>query len=565
MIIFKTITARNFLSYGNSPTTWLLDKHDSTLIVGKNGHGKSVLLDLVCFAIFGKPYRSINKPQLINAINGKNCVTELELTVDGVLYKIIRGMKPNIFEVYRDGKMLDQDAAMKDTQEYLEQTILKLNYKTFCQVVILGSASFTPFMQLSSLQRREVVEDVLDIGIFSKMNSVLKERISSNKEEARIIEVKVDSAKKETVAQKKIIQLIEKNTSSRIAEIDAEKFMFENELVIINDALTSLNDDLSKIDTASYIRMEKECNTLLNKVDDAKLAISQIKSKLSKFDKLSECPTCLQGVGHEHKSIINLQFSKEQIELQDFIDDKTLVLDTMRNELLVINNRKISIEDKIKTARNNKVSTEDKIKEKIHQIDRIQQDTGDLEDEKTRLKDIAREALIHINRSNELSDERQLQEISTVLLRDNGIKTAIIREYLPVLNKLINKYLQVFDFFVNFNLDESFTEQIKSRGRDDFSYANFSEGEKRKIDLSILLAFRQIAAMKNSAKVNLLLFDEIADSSFDLDARAKFNDLLAEMSDSNVFVISHTDTAPDAYSAVIKVEKRGDFSQYAYV
>lgn len=565
MIIFKTITARNFLSYGNSPTTWLLDKHDSTLIVGKNGHGKSVLLDLVCFAIFGKPYRSINKPQLINAINGKNCVTELELTVDGVLYKIIRGMKPNIFEVYRDGKMLDQDAAMKDTQEYLEQTILKLNYKTFCQVVILGSASFTPFMQLPSHQRREVVEDVLDIGIFSKMNSVLKERISSNKEEARIIEVKVDSAKKETVAQKKIIQLIEKNTSSRIAEIDAEKFMFENELVIINDVLTSLNDDLSKIDTASYIRMEKECNTLLNKVDDAKLAISQIKSKLSKFDKLSECPTCLQGVGHEHKSIINLQFSKEQIELQDFIDDKTPVLDTMRNELLVINNRTISIEDKIKTARNNKVSTEDKIKEKIHQIDRIQQDTGDLEDEKTRLKDIAREALIHINRSNELSDERQLQEISTVLLRDNGIKTAIIREYLPVLNKLINKYLQVFDFFVNFNLDESFTEQIKSRGRDDFSYANFSEGEKRKIDLSILLAFRQIAAMKNSAKVNLLLFDEIADSSFDLDARAKFNDLLAEMSDSNVFVISHTDTAPDAYSAVIKVEKRGDFSQYAYV
>lgn len=565
MIIFKTITARNFLSYGNSPTTWLLDKHDSTLIVGKNGHGKSVLLDLVCFAIFGKPYRSINKPQLINAINGKNCVTELELTVDGVLYKIIRGMKPNIFEVYRDGKMLDQDAAMKDTQEYLEQTILKLNYKTFCQVVILGSASFTPFMQLPSHQRREVVEDVLDIGIFSKMNSVLKERISSNKEEARIIEVKVDSAKKETVAQKKIIQLIEKNTSSRIAEIDAEKFMFENELVIINDVLTSLNDDLSKIDTASYIRMEKECNTLLNKVDDAKLAISQIKSKLSKFDKLSECPTCLQGVGHEHKSIINLQFSKEQIELQDFIDDKTPVLDTMRNELLVINNRTISIEDKIKTARNNKVSTEDKIKEKIHQIDRIQQDTGDLEDEKTRLKDIAREALIHINRSNELSDERQLQEISTVLLRDNGIKTAIIREYLPVLNKLINKYLQVFDFFVNFNLDESFTEQIKSRGRDDFSYANFSEGEKRKIDLSILLAFRQIAAMKNSAKVNLLLFDEIADSSFDLDARAKFNDLLAEMSDSNVFVISHTDTAPDAYSAVINVEKRGDFSQYAYV
>lgn len=565
MIIFKKITARNFLSYGNTPTTWNLDKHASTLIVGKNGHGKSVLLDLVCFTIFGKPYRNINKPQLINSINGKNCFTELEFTVDNIPYKIIRGMKPNIFEVYRDNKMLDQDAAMKDTQEILEQTILKLNYKTFCQVVILGSASFTPFMQLPSHQRREVIEDVLDISIFSKMNLILKDRISANKEETRIINVKLDSAKKETISQKKIIQLIEKNTSSRIAEIEQEKNNLDAQLIETNNDLLTLNISLGEINSENNIALVKDYNELLLKVEDSKISLSQIKSKLNKLDNLSECPTCLQGVGHEHKKTINLQFSDEQIELQNFIDNNEVKLKELNSAIEEVNKERNSFENQIKTKGDLKVSIETKIEEKILQISRIREDTSDLENEKTRLKEIATEALGYIRRSNELAEERQLQDISTVLLKDNGIKTAIIREYLPVLNKLINKYLQLFDFFVNFNLDESFSEQIKSRGRDDFSYANFSEGEKRKIDLAILLSFRQIAAMKNSAKVNLLLFDEIADSSFDLDARAKFNELLAEMSDSNVFVISHTDTSPDAYEAVIKVEKRGDFSQYNYV
>jgi DNA repair exonuclease SbcCD ATPase subunit len=565
MIIFKTITAKNFLSYGNSPTTWYLDKHPSTLIVGKNGHGKSVLLDLVCFSIFGKPYRNVNKPQLINSINGKNCLTEMELTVDGVPYKIVRGMKPNIFEIYKEGKMLDQDAAMRDMQEYLEQTILKLNYKTFCQVVILGSASFTPFMQLQAYQRREVVEDVLDIAIFSKMNSVLKDRIASNKEETRIIDVRVDSSKKEAASQKKIIDLIEKNLTSRIAEIEAETEDLNQQQRDLDTSIVKLKQYLDSMETSDIADLRDQRDSLSDSIEDAKHSISQIKSKLSKFDKIVECPTCLQGVGHDHKESIHLLFSTEQSQLQDLIDEKTPVLAEVISKIQKHDTEVDAVSNKLESKKQERKSVAAKIVEKEKQIQKLQEDTGDLTTEKTKLKEIAKEALVHINRKNELVEEKQLQEVSQVLLKDNGIKTAIIKEYLPVLNKLINKYLQSFDFFVNFNLDESFSEKIKSRGRDEFSYANFSEGEKRKIDLAILLSFRQIAAMKNSAKVNLLLFDEIADSSFDLDARAKFNELLMEMSGSNVFVISHTDTSPDAYTAAIKVEKKGDFSQYTYV
>jgi DNA repair exonuclease SbcCD ATPase subunit len=565
MIVFKKATAKNFLSYGNVPTTWELNKHASTLIIGKNGHGKSVLLDLVCFAVFGKPYRNVNKPQLINSINGKNCITELELTVDSVEYKIVRGMKPNIFEIYREGKMLDQDAAMRDMQEYLEQTILKLNYKTFCQVVILGSASFTPFMQLQAYQRREVVEDVLDIGIFSKMNSVLKDRIAGTKEELKVIEVKVDSAKKETVSQKKIIQLIQDNRNSRIAEINQEKEELVEELRLVLIDKDKLDALVSGVNYTEQTKIKDKFSTLSVEVSEHKSSIQQLLSKQNKLQKITECPTCQQGISDDHKHNIGIKTAQEQGELQQRIEELLPLIAELEKKIDDIEKLNLYINNEKQRIKNQVDSLNSKIENKEEHIERILNDSGDLEKEQEKLKSIASTALEYIKRRTELSEEKQLQEISQVLLKDNGIKTAIIKEYLPVLNKLINKYLQCFDFFVNFNLDESFSEQIKSRGRDEFSYANFSEGEKRKIDLAILLAFRQIAAMKNSAKVNLLLFDEIADSSFDLDARAKFNELLAEMSGSNVFVISHTDTSPDAYDAVMKVEKKGDFSQYAYV
>ena len=561
MIIFKTVSVRNFLSYGNYDTKWFLDKHDSTLIVGRNGHGKSVLLDAVCFGLFGKPYRNINKPQLVNSINQKACVVELELVVNGVEYKIIRGMKPNVFDVYCQGKMLDQEAAMKDMQTYLEQQILKLNFKTFCQVVILGSASYTPFMQLPAYQRREVVEDVLDIGIFSKMNALLKDRIAGTKEELRIIEVRVDSAKKEAQAQKRIIEVIEKNKTSRISEIEEELTLSQEELSVVLDSIASLEEPDFEVITAIRARY----SDIVDSIDELKASATQLQNRLVRLENLEECPTCIQGISHEHKHSIRNKFEEEGATIIKSLEEQypSLAEVSAQREEAESSFQQYGVTKE--TLSQSESELLKSIKTKEIQIEKIKEDSGDVDAEKEKMKAIAAEALQFISRKNELSEEKQLQEVSQVLLKDNGIKTAIIREYLPVLNKLINKYLTVFDFFVNFNLDDSFNEVIKSRGRDEFSYASFSEGEKKRIDLAILLAFRQVAAMKNSAKVNLLIFDEVQDSSLDLDARAKFNDLLESMVGSNVFVISHTDTSPDAYSAVIKVEKRGDFSQYEYV
>lgn len=561
MIVFKTVSVKNFLSYGNYYTKWFLDKHNSTLIVGRNGHGKSVLLDAVCFGLFGKPYRNINKPQLVNSINQKACVVELELIVNSVEYKIIRGMKPNVFDVYCQGKMLDQEAAMKDMQAYLEQQILKLNFKTFCQVVILGSASYTPFMQLPAHQRREVVEDVLDIGIFSKMNGLLKDRIAGTKEELRIIDVKVDSAKKEAQAQKRIIEVIEKNKTSRISEINDELTTLQEELAVVISSLSAQQVP----DYVSAKALRERYTTIVDSIDDLNATATQLQTRLTRLENLEECPTCIQGISHEHKTTIKNKFEEESSSIAETLEEKYPSLKEVSEKLEYVEKIERQYNVMKETLTQSKSDLTKSIKTKQDQIEKIKEDSGDVDAEKEKMKAIAAEALQFISRKNELSEEKQLQEVSQVLLKDNGIKTAIIREYLPVLNKLINKYLTVFDFFVNFNLDESFNEVIKSRGRDEFSYASFSEGEKKRIDLAILLAFRQVAAMKNSAKVNLLIFDEVQDSSLDLDARAKFNDLLDSMAGSNVFVISHTDTSPDAYDAVIKVEKRGDFSQYEYV
>lgn len=561
MIVFKTVSVKNFLSYGNYDTKWFLDKHNSTLIVGRNGHGKSVLLDAVCFGLFGKPYRSINKPQLVNSINQKACVVELELVVNGVEYKIIRGMKPNIFDVYCQGKMLDQEAAMRDMQTYLEQQILKLNFKTFCQVVILGSASYTPFMQLPAHQRREVVEDVLDIGIFSKMNGLLKDRIAGTKEELRIIDVKVDSAKKEAQAQKRIIELIEKNKTSRISEINDELSELQEELATVISSLSAQQVP----DYVTTKALRERYTAIVDSIDELKVNATQLQTRLTRLENLEECPTCIQGISHEHKTTIKNKFEEESISIIKTLEEKYPSLKEVSEQLEEAEKVERHYNVMKETLKQSESSITKSIKSKQDQIEKIKEDSGDVDAEKEKMKAIAAEALQFISRKNELSEEKQLQEVSQVLLKDNGIKTAIIREYLPVLNKLINKYLTVFDFFVNFNLDDSFNEVIKSRGRDEFSYASFSEGEKKRIDLAILLAFRQVAAMKNSAKVNLLIFDEVQDSSLDLDARAKFNDLLDSMAGSNVFVISHTDTSPDAYDAVIKVEKRGDFSQYEYI
>ena len=566
MIVFKQISLKNFLSFGNVPTTLRLNSHPSTLIIGRNGSGKSSInCDGVCYALFGKPYRNINKPQLVNSINQKNCLVELELDVNGIPYKIIRGMRPGVFEIYCDGKLLNQDAAIKDMQEYLETNIIKLNFRTFCQVVILGSAGFTPFMKLPAQSRREVVEDVLDIGIFSKMNGILKERVAATKEELHVIAAYIIGAKKETEAQKRIIEIIQKNQTTKVQELTGEIEHLTLEQTAAIKHHRTLTDELSSLDYATHELNKIKRNELTNSIQNSRLEIDRLTRKLKEITSLNKCPACLQGIEHDHKDSIQQTFTSDIENLSADVDRFLLEYNPCVEQVQLFDSKVSALNKSIDQYKGEIARLKSAILVKQQQIEKIEADTGDIETETLKLKEIASKAISLIQREKELKEEKRLQDISLVLLKDGGIKTAIIKEYLPALNSIINKYLSMFDFFVNFNLDESFNEVIKSRGRDEFSYASFSEGEKKRLDLAILLAFRHIAAMKNSAKINLLIMDEVVDSSLDLEARAKFSELINTMTDSNIFVISHTDTSPDAYSAVIQVEKQGDFSTYRYI
>ena len=567
MIIFKTLGWRNFLSTGNSENKIVLNKSQSTLVIGRNGEGKSTMLDALTFALFGKPFRNINKPQLINSINGKNCVVEIEFEIGSNEYKVVRGLKPNVFEIWLNGNKINQDAASKDYQNMLEQQILRLNYKTFTQVVILGSASFVPFMQLPAWQRREVIEDILDIGIFSVMNTILKERINETKDLIRTIENKIEGAKNSVEAQKKLIGTLVSSKRDQVAQIN--KQIEDNEAEITaNEARwetinNQMNDIMAEADNA------KELEQLITTATKAKNKFGHTKDQteenLSFFINNEVCPSCSQGIPHEHKSEIVTKLNKDLVEIDsnlmtiaeayDKLLERQKKLDEVNKNLLALNVQCNAI--------NSTNSTLMKQNKKLQQdIESTSQDTVNIDEEKRKLKEIADEALLLIDKKNQLYQEKQIHEVSSILLKDTGIKTAIIKEYLPVMNKFINGYLTAMDFYVHFELDEAFNEVIKSRFRDEFTYASFSEGEKMRIDLAILFTWRQIAKMKNSVNTNLLILDEIFDSSLDNSGTDYFLSVMNALGDkSNVFVISHKgDQLFDKFHSVIKFEKKNDFS-----
>lgn len=567
MIIFKTLSWRNFLSTGNSENKIVLNKSHSTLVVGRNGEGKSTMLDALTFSLFGKPFRNINKPQLINSINGKNCVVEIEFSIGTNDYKIVRGMKPSVFEIWHNGSPIDQDAASKDYQTMLEQQILRLNYKTFTQVVILGSASFVPFMQLTAHQRREVIEDILDIRVFSTMNQILKERMLDNKDQLTSIENKISIAKNAVDVQKKLITTIMSSKRDQVAQI--KKQIEDNEAEIntnnvrwgeLNEKIKNLTESIEDVDN-----LEQLIQASIKAKSKLAHTKEQTQKNLSFFKDNETCPSCSQGIPHEHKhNIINV-LSEDIVELDGNIDiiedayDKLLArqkkIDEVNKELLSLNVQCNTISSTNSTLmKQNKKLTED--------IENANKDTADVDAERKKLKEIADEALLLIEKKNELFQEKQIQEVSSILLKDTGIKTAIIKEYLPVMNKLINGYLSAMDFYVHFELDEAFNEVIKSRFRDEFTYASFSEGEKMRIDLAILFTWRQIAKMKNSVNTNLLILDEIFDSSLDNSGTDYFLSVMNALGDkSNVFVISHKgDQLFDKFHSVIKFEKKNDFS-----
>ena len=567
MITFKSITWQNFLSTGNSPNTVLLDKSSTTLIIGKNGEGKSTILDALCFALFGKPFRNINKGQLINSINGKGCLVTIEFSISGKEYRVVRGIKPNVFQIYVNDELMNQDAAARDYQKVLEQQIIRLNYKTFTQVVILGSASFVPFMQLTSYQRREVIEDILDIRIFSTMNQLLKEKANETKASITRIENEVSVAKLAVEGQTTLINTLKTAKSEAIESLLSK---VENNNSEIQRSESAVATTLTKITTLQS-RVAKK-SKVDNDIEEAKGWKTKLLSKVEQwsdeaefFNENSVCPSCSQGIPHEHKENVlqelNTKIESENqrlTELEDIHNKLNADLTLMNNILSEITDLNISVS----TYNANITMLNRMNKELAEEIETHKADTHNVDEEKRKLKELAQNALEKIKTKTQLLETRNLEDVASSLLKDTGIKTAIIREYLPIMNKLINKYLNAMDTYIHFELDESFNESIKSRHRDDFTYASFSEGEKMRIDLAILFTWRQIAKMKNSVNTNLLLLDEIFDSSLDAAGTDYFLNLMDQFGDkTNIFVISHKgDQLFDKFRSVIKFEKRNDFS-----
>ena len=567
MILFKSVSWKNFLSTGNSTNKILLDKSPTTLIIGKNGEGKSTILDALCFALFGKPFRNINKGQLVNSINGKGCVVEIEFTINGKEYRVLRGIKPNIFEIYVNDDLMNQDAAARDYQKVLEQQILKLNYKTFTQVVILGSASFVPFMQLSTAMRREVIEDILDIRIFSTMNQLLKQKAQETKDAITNIENDISTAKTKVESQTQLIKTI---TEAKTSAIDSITAKITSNLSEISAAEGEISSILEEINSLKVSIEDKD--TVSEDMEKAKSIRSKLLQKIETCEHNTEffsehdvCPSCSQDIPEEYKENIIKDLNSKLLDNNTKIGELETILTNLNAKLSQINEVVGQITDKnIELSTKNSTVTllNKQIKELEAETQRVKSDTTNLDEEKGKLKELATEAITKIHTKTTLQEQRNLEEVANILLKDTGIKTAIIREYLPVMNKLINKYLQAMDAYIHFELDEAFNESVKSRFRDDFTYASFSEGEKMRIDLAILFTWRQVAKMKNSVNTNLLLLDEIFDSSLDTAGTDYFLNLMNTFGENaNIFVISHKgDQLFEKFRSVVKFEKRNDFS-----
>jgi DNA repair exonuclease SbcCD ATPase subunit len=567
MILFRTLRWKNLLSTGNHFTELKLNNNTNTLVVGANGSGKSTMLDALCFALFGKAFRNINKPNLVNSINNKDCVVEVEFDTNNKSYKIVRGIKPNIFEIYCNGELVDQSAASRDYQEYLERFIIKLNYKSFTQIVILGSASFTPFMQLSTSDRRAIIEDLLDIQIFSTMNSIVKDKLANIKDLTTNKKHEIDLEQQKYDLQKKHIDDLKQNNDEKVKEYEDE---IANNTVTIS-TLTLQIDEYSQSVTELQLLVDAKDETDAKVKKITKLE-SQIESNLSKFRKdisffehNDDCPTCRQAIAMEFKE-------KELTALSTKVDEcdhglveleKKLLEEQAKLQAINETQKKIqSLQIKIATNNTSIVETNKYIKrlEKLLvELSTKSSSTKKDDDELSNINVTLTDLKQHLSG---LIEEKTYYEAAFNLLKDTGIKTKIVKQYLPIINKLVNKYLASLDFFVNFNLDESFKETIKSRHRDEFTYNNFSEGEKQRIDMALMLTWRAVAKLKNSSNTNLLILDEVFDSSLDTNGTEELMKILHMLEDVNLYVISHKgDILQDKFSNIIRFEKIKNFSK----
>lgn len=570
MLMFEKLTYKNFLSTGNAPIVIELNRTKTTQIVGLSGHGKSTICDAICFGLFGKAFRNINKNQLINSVNLKHCLVEIEFKVNGMKsYRIVRGMKPNIFEIWENGILINQESKSKDYQEYLEHQILGLNFKVFCQSVILGSASFVPFMQLTPASRREIIEDILDIKIFSEMNVLLKSQIQDTKNQLTAINEKIEQSKIKIIAQKRLIDSLESNQNEnlehlryRMDDLDAELNDLEQEIVGYNEQKIILTTDLyamtnTKDHLSSLIRVK-------NKLDNAHDGIMKSVQFLTAND---SCPVCFQSIDEDHRSEQLGAFNKILLDNEEEQEKLTLEIDGLNRQMESFRGIVKQLKDFDDKIAKNRIKMEvlsnqmQQYKDEMMAL-RTSKNDSILKAERGSLKQLVKESSDYQEEKGAIHQTKQIQDIITILLKDTGVKTAIIKEYLPIINNLINKYLHDLDLFIQFELDEAFSETIRSRYRDEFSYSSFSEGEKARINIAILFTWREIARLKNSVNTNLLIMDEVLDNSLDEFSLEHFMNLIKGLRDStNLFIISHRNTHSDRFNEVIRIEKQGNFSE----
>ena len=567
MITFKTISWKNFLSTGNQPTTVSLDDASTSLIIGTNGAGKSTILDALTFSLYGKSFRKINKGQLINTTNEKNCFVEIEFVVNNVEWKVERGIKPNVFKIYRDGKELDQNASAIDQQKWLEQNVLKMNYKSFTQIVILGSSSFVPFMQLPTNSRREVVEDLLDIKIFSSMNEIVKGRMRLIKDEIRTLELKKESLKDKVDMQKNFIQQIENQSKEDISSkehqintllTEENLFMHKNEninkdVVILQEKMSSLEGSASKL---------REYGNIKGKLSNK---ISGIVKEHKFFSENRVCPTCEQNI--EESFRVN-RISDSQSKAEELQKGYQELLNAIKKEeeresqFQQISGDLSKLLNGISQNNSHINGCQKQIKRLEQEIQTITSQVANRNTEHEKLEQFRTGLQDTFENISEKKEKITYLDFTYNLLKDGGVKTQIIKKYLPIINQQANKYLQMMDFYINFKLDEEFTETIESPIHEDFSYASFSEGEKMRIDLALLFTWREIARMKNSVNTNLLIMDEVFDSSLDGFGTEEFLKIIRfVIKDANIFVISHKEGLEDKFDSVIKFEKQGNFSR----
>lgn len=567
MITFHVIRYKNFLSSGNVFTEIELDSHKNTLIMGHNGAGKSTLLDALCFVLFGKPFRKVNKGNVVNSINNKNCLVEIEFTANNKRYKVIRGAKPNVFEIYCNDVKINQDAATRDYQEHLESNILRMNYKSFTQVVILGSASFVPFMQLSSNDRRAVIEDLLDIQIFSAMSTVVKNRLQINREGLEKNRITLTSKNENKTYIESTLASLRVGNESKIAQLREKeqelKYSFVSEQTIISD-LEAKRDTLieSVADTSALKSKHSKLVAFKAKIEGNRERV--VKENFFYRDN-DTCPTCKQDISHDHKFNAMTDNDKKIGEYDDGLNKIEEQINSVLSEIehideILQNINKIKLD--LSSAKATYNNTANNLRQIVEQIESFATSDKTTQESERQLQVVQHDISTLEEEKKALLDDRQYIDTAITLLKDGGIKTRIIKQYLPIINKHINKYLAKLGFFVNFNIDESFNESIKSRFRDEFSYQNFSEGEKLRIDLAILLTWRQIAKLKNSVNVNILVFDEILDRAMDASGIDEFLKIMWDMGDkgTNIFVISHKDSMIDRFQRTLKFEKVKNFS-----